>query len=252
MKPSTRVPDLRPQLRARIDALLDQRIERFHREVPFAEHMLSGDAIDMAYYKRHNVETVLRIRLKRVVDAWAIRYFTKHDPVRAKAWSHYTEDEMLHDRMFVHDLKAVGMTEEEIYSTQPFLATKLMMGYLLAGLEYDDTPLALVASVYFVEYTTTRTQPKWLDHLEKVLGKDKVAGARAHANIDIEDKHDDFVWEVLVSLLHGPDDELRLIEHIESVYKLYAAYFHELHGFVSPAGAGLATDDSLEVALVRS
>lgn len=221
--------------RREVDALLDRLIARFYREVPFGQHMLKDDSIDLEYYKRHNVETVLRIRAKRTVDALAIRWFTKHDPVRAKAWAHYTDDEMLHDRMFVRDLQAVGMSEEEIYGTEPFLATRLMMGYLLHGQEYDETPLALISSVYFVEYTTTRTQPQWLDNLERVLGKDKVKGARAHANIDLDDKHDDFVWDVLQSLVHSPADERMVLRHMEEIYRLYAMYFDELyHAVVVP------------------
>lgn len=220
-------------LRKDVDRLLDELIARFYREVPAASAMATGTTIDMDLYKRHNVETVLRIRLKRVCDALAIRYFTKRDPVQAKAWSHYTEDEMLHDRMFVRDLKAVGMTEEEVYATEPFVATRLMMGYLLYDLEYLDTPLALISSVYFVEYTTTRTQPRWLDNLEKILGKDKIAGARAHANIDVDDKHDDFVWGVLASLIDSPEKEKRVMEHMRNVYQLYKDYFFELQRHVT-------------------
>src|SRR5713226_9570449 len=89
--------DPRPILRARVDSLLDSQIEQFYREVPYARHFRESPELNLKYYKRHMIETCLRIRLKRVVDAYAIRYFVKHDPVRAKAWAHYIEDEMLHD-----------------------------------------------------------------------------------------------------------------------------------------------------------
>ena len=65
--------------------------DRFYQEVPYAKHQLAEGKLDLDYYKRHNIETVLRIRLKRIVDAYAIRYFTKHDPVQAKAWAHSVE-----------------------------------------------------------------------------------------------------------------------------------------------------------------
>ena len=219
----------KPELRTKIDQFLTGLISRFYREVPFASHMLTSDKLNMDYYRRHNVETVLRIRLKRVVDALAIRYFTKHDPVRAKIWAHYMDEEMLHDRLFVRDLKTVGMTEAEIYGHGPLLATKLLMGYLLYVQEYEETPLALIASVYFVEYVTTRTQPQWLDNLERLLGKDKIQGARQHCSIDVDDKHEDLVWSVLVSLMKTPADEDKAIEHMMNVYKLYVAYFTELY-----------------------
>lgn len=220
----------KPELRVRVDALLNSMIAKFYKEVPFAQHMLNGTNINMDYYKRHNIETILRLRLKRTVDALAIRYFTKNDPVQAKAWAHYTEDEMLHDReFFVKDLEAVGVSQDEIYSQEPLFSTKLLMGYLLYDIEYKDSPLALISSVYFVEYTTVKTQPQWLDNLAKILGKDKVKGARGHVNLDLKDDHDDFVWNVLVSLIKAPEDEEKVLDHICNISRLYVAYFMEIH-----------------------
>ena len=217
------------ELRARVDAYLDACIRDFYNNVPFARHQLDPREINLDYYKRHNIETILRLRRKRTIDALALRYFTKVDPVAAKAWAHYTDDEMLHDVLFAADLKKVGVAEEEIYSTEPFLSTKLLTGYLQYGLEYEGTPLALIASVYFVEYTTTRTQPDWLDNLEKSLGKEKIKGQRAHVGTDLNDQHDDFVWGVLECLIKTPDDEQKLIRHMGDVYRLWQMYFIELY-----------------------
>jgi hypothetical protein len=222
----------KPELRAKVDALLDTLIKTFYDNVPYGKHMLSADNIDLEYYKRHTIETILRLRMKRTVDALAIRYFTKRDPVRAKAWAKYTDEEMLHDAFFVKDLQSVGVSREEIYSTEPLFATKLMMGYLLYGIEYEENPLALISSVYFVEYTTIRTQPQWIGNLEKVLGKEKLRGARAHVDRDINDTHDDFVWEVLASMVNTQQDEERVLEHMKSVFRLFVAYFRELYEFV--------------------
>ena len=96
--------------------------------------------------------------------------------------------------MFVHDLQTVGVSREEVYSTEPLLSTKLLMGYLLYGLEYEEDPLALIASVYFIEYITTRTQPDWIDNIERTLGAERVVGARAHVATDVDENHADFVW----------------------------------------------------------
>jgi hypothetical protein len=168
--------------------------------------------------------------MKRTCDALAIHYFTKHDPVRAKQWSHYSEDEMLHDaEFFVRDLERIGVSAEEIYSTKPLFSTKLLIGYYQFGLEYEGTPLALISSVYFVEYTTAKTQPGWLDNLEKVMGQENVRGARGHVTLDLHEDHEDFVWSVLASLVKTPEDEERVLEHIANIGRLYTAYFIELH-----------------------
>lgn len=224
-------------LRRRVDAYLDSCIEDFYENVPYGQHQLNGEQINLDYYRRHNIETILRLRRKRTIDALALRYFTKVDPVTAKAWAHYTDDEMLHDRLFAADLEKVGVSVEQIYSTEPLLATKLLTGYLQYGIEYDGTPLALITSVYFVEYVTTRTQPDWLDNLEKRLGKEKVKGQRAHVGTDLGDHHDDFVWGVLASLLTDEAAETRMFEHFRDVYQLWKMYFVELHDLVVTGSA---------------
>jgi hypothetical protein len=219
----------KPELRAAVDAYLDACIADFYQNIPFARHQLESSEINIEYYKRHNIETILRLRRKRTIDALAIRHFTKTDPVMAKAWAHYTDDEMLHDTLFAADLAKVGVDREQIYSTEPLLATKLLTGYLQYGIEYEGTPLALITSVYFVEYTTTRTQPKWLDNLEKSLGREKVKGQRAHVGTDLDDHHDDFVWHVLESLVTTPETERRVMLHLQDICRLWQLYFLELH-----------------------
>ncbi len=224
-----RTTTTKPELRAAVDAYLDACIEDFYKNIPFATHQLNSTEVNLDYYRRHNVETILRLRRKRTIDALALQYFTKVDPVAAKAWAHYTEDEMLHDVLFAADLAKVGVEKEQIYSTDPMLSTKLLTGYLQYGLEYEGTPLALITSVYFVEYTTTRTQPKWLDNLEKVLGKEQIKGQRAHVGTDLNDHHDDFVWHVLESLLMTPELEQKVLKHMEDIARLWQLYFVELY-----------------------
>lgn len=218
-----------PEFRARVDAYLDASIKEFYETVPYARHQLESSEINLDYYKRHNIETILRLRRKRTVDAYAIRYFTKHDPVQAKAWAHYTDDEMLHDVLFAADLAKVGVGKEEIYATEPLLSTKLLTGYLQYGMEYEDSPLALITSVYFVEYVTTRTQPDWIQNLEKSLGRDGVKGQRAHVGTDLNDDHDDFVWRVLATLVRTPADEEKVFDHLRNIYWLWKLYFVELY-----------------------
>jgi hypothetical protein len=231
------------EFRSKVDAYLDSAIIDFYKTVPFAQHQLNSADLNLEYYKRHNIETILRLRRKRTIDALALRYFTKVDPVQAKAWAHYTDDEMLHDKLFAADLAKVGVSKQEIYSTEPLLSTKLLTGYLQYGIEFEDSPLALITSVYFVEYTTTRTQPDWLENLEKVLGPDNLKGQRAHVNTDLDDDHDDFVWRVLTSLIKSPQDEEKVMAHLRDIYWLWKLYFVEIHQKVVLA----RTDEPIEL-----
>jgi len=217
-------------LREKIDNTLNKMIENFYQDAPYANYQKDSQEIDLNYFVRHSIETVLRIRQKRMVDALVIHYFTKHNPRLAKDWAHYIEDEMLHGHMFARDIeKLCGLTLEDIYKKyQPLFSTQLLNGYFYFTLEHEG-PLAAITSAYFLEYTTRKTQPIWLDNLEKVLGKENLLGARGHVNHDIRDNHNDFVWNVLSSLITTKEDEESLFRHLKRIYGLFVAYFLDIY-----------------------
>ncbi len=217
------------EFKQEVDAMLRNMVERFYREVEGADHLWRGQQINMDYYKRHIIEIILRLRMKRWIDALTIHYFTKHNPVLAKKWCAYTEDEMLHDSMFAKDLERVGVTKDEIYSTEPMFTTKLLQGYFYYGLEHEGRPLASLSSSYFIENVSLMTQPKWIENVESVLGSGIARGQQAHVNHDLEDDHTDFVWNVLMTFVETEDDKRRIIEHITNVYKLFCAFYLELY-----------------------
>jgi hypothetical protein len=221
-----------PQFRSRVDAMLNEMISDFYRNVPYADHLKSAKQVNAEYFKRFTTEIILRLRMKRTIDALTIHYFTKHDPKLAKKWSHYTEDEMLHDSMFLADLKRLGMSSEEVYSTEPLFATKLLQGYFYYGLEHEGIPLASLSSSYFIEYTSGRTQEAWLGNVGESLGGEAVKGSRAHVSHDDEDDHVTFVWEVLSTFIKTPADEEKVLSHLRNIYHLFAMFFIELYNLV--------------------
>lgn len=217
-------------LRERVDACLEGMIQKFYQDAPMASYQKESHEINLKYFIRHTIETILRIRHKRMIDALVIHYFTKHNPKLAKSWANYTEDEMLHGHMFANDVfKLAGLTMEDIRSNyEPLFATKLLNGYFYFTLEHEG-PMAAITSAYFLEYTTRKTQPIWLDNLERVLGKENLLGARGHVNHDIRDNHNDFVWDVLKALVQKPEDERKLFQHLHHVYGLFVAYFLDVY-----------------------
>jgi hypothetical protein len=226
---------INPLFKQRVDAHLDHLVDRFYREVPYGDHLARGKNINLEYYKRHVVEIILRLRMKRTIDALTIHYFTKHNPVLAKKWCSYTEDEMLHDAMFIKDLERLGMSREEVYGHSPLFSTKLLQGYFYYGLEHEGMPLASLASSYFIEYTSVRTQPQWIDNVERQLGAGSAKGQRSHVSHDLDDDHTYFVWNVLMTLVKTKADEERFIGHIDNVWRLFCTFFTELyHATVKP------------------
>lgn len=217
-------------LQSQVDQKLDQMIERFYKVAPMASYQKDAEKIDKAYFIRHSIEIVLRIKHKRIIDALVIHYFTKTDLRLAKMWAHYAEDEMLHGEMFAKDIeKLSGLSLDNIYRDfEPMFATKLLNGYFYYTLEHEG-PLAAITSAYFLEYTTRKTQPIWLDNLEKVFGKENLKGARAHVNHDINDNHSDFVWKIIISLTTENSQKERFHYHLENIFALFIGYFTELY-----------------------
>jgi hypothetical protein len=216
-----------PQLRARIDTILDGMIERFYASAPAARHLLESDKVDSAIFKAHTVQTILRIRLARMADAKAIFLFAKTDPFAAKKWAQYAEEEMLHDKLFLKDLMRLGMTEAEVYGTEPLVATQILQGYLYYSLEHEG-PRGLISKAYFLEYTSRKTQGAWNANIKRSLGEEAVKGAEAHLRYDVDEDHSTDVWNVLMTLVKSPADENRVIQHMNVFFGLFSAYFVEL------------------------
>jgi hypothetical protein len=217
-----------PAFRKVVDEKLDALVHRFYTTIPFASHQMATRDLNIAYYKRHTIETILRIRRKRSINALVLHYLTRHDSRQAKAWAQYIEEEMLHDELFAKDLERLGVSHEEIDNQEPFLATKLLIGYFTHTLDYEG-PMASIAGTYFLEYAAKKTQPAWIENLEKLLGAEKIRGARTHVDYDIGEGHPHFVWNVLMSLVRKSDDETRVLLHMDHWYGLFCAYFTELY-----------------------
>ena len=219
---------INPEFRTKVDRLLDELIVKTYENAPIARYLLSSSQVDKELFIRHTFETILRIRLARIADSKAINLFTKSDPVAAQKWAKYMEEEMLHDRLFLKDLHNMGVEDEaSVYETEPFLATKLLQGYLYYTLDTEG-PRGLICKSYFVEYTTRKTQMQWNDNIQKSLGEKAVKGAVAHANDDVDEDHSTDVWNVLMSMVSSPEEEARVLYHLNVYYGLFCAYFTEL------------------------
>ncbi len=247
----------RPELRQRVAELLDKFEREFYERMAGAADMLDPTKFNLDLYKRHNVETILRISLKRAVDPLIANYWATRDPQLCKEWGMYGAEEGRHDRMFAGDLMKVGMTEEEIYGTRPTFATELLNGYFYYTMETEG-PMAAMISGFYLEYMATKTQPDWLDSMEPHIGADKTKGARAHVAFDIDDDHTEMVWNMCMRMVKTPEDEERLIEHLTKINALFASYFVEVFTMTQgaadkqPAVASSEADEHLHATLASA
>jgi hypothetical protein len=217
----------RPEFRQRVNTLLTKFEEDFYKKTEHAQKMLDVGSFNLDLYKRHNVETILRISLKRAVDPLIANYWASRDSQLCKEWGLYGAEEGRHDRMFARDLHDVGMTDEEIYATKPTFATELLNGYFYYTLATEG-PLASMISGFYLEFVAGKTQPQWLDGMEKHIGKEKTKGARTHLAHDIEDGHVDMAWNMIMRVIKTADDEQKFIEHLIKINALFVSYFVEV------------------------
>lgn len=227
----------RPEFRERIDALLLKFESDFYAKSQGAQGMLDAEKFDMALYKRHNVETMIRIGLKRAIDPLISNYWATRDPQLCKEWGMYGAEEGRHDRMFAGDLQKVGMTDDEMYAIKPTFATELLNGYFYYTLATEG-PLAAMISGFYLEYIAGKTQPDWLDIMEQHVGSDKTKGARAHLALDDDDDHVDMVWNLIMRTIKNEADEERFVNHLIKINALFVSYFVEMYTSTMLAKAG--------------
>jgi hypothetical protein len=213
--------------KAELDQYLDQKMAEWKRTVPFASHF-TDKSINTAYYRRTLIEHVWRIRLSRVSQSKAIYKIAQISPKAAQDYAMYQAEEMIHDKLFISDCEAAGISLDEIYSTEPYLSTRLFEGFFYFALEHES-PLAPVVSNYLVEYTQAKLQPTIVRSLQESLGKDKVKGQAAHLQVDTTDDHSMEMWKILSQLIFSEDDFRKVFKYVDDVQEILAMFFREIY-----------------------
>ncbi|MEH2062648.1 MAG: hypothetical protein V7K50_10255 [Nostoc sp.] len=214
-------------LRQEIDNLIDLQIDKWEQTVPFATHF-EGELINQRYYQRHLIETVWRIRLLRVVESKAIAEIAKQSPEAAQIWANYEMEEMLHDELFIQDLEKSGVSREELLNTEPYLSTKLLVGFFSYLLDHEG-PLGVLAYSYLVEYVNVKMEPKKIDAMKKSIGVTQIGGQIAHSYTDTNDDHPGEVWNAIRYIIKNEQDIANLKKYLQEQQKILAMYFHEIY-----------------------
>src|SRR2546430_16599143 len=84
--------------RAELEQHIHQAMEDMFTEVPFAMEFHGGQTTHLAYYKRHLMETVLRIRLNNEVDAYALYKIGYSNNGLAQKLAQYLAEERSEER----------------------------------------------------------------------------------------------------------------------------------------------------------
>jgi len=215
------------RVRQRLDQYLDKKMAEWAATVPYANHLESKD-LNSRWYRRHTIEHVWRIRLSRSAHCKALHAITKVSPEAAQLYAQYQAEEMNHDGLFMQDCKSLGVTQEELLNTEPFLATRLLQGFFYFVSEHEN-PIGVVASSYLIEYTTAKTTPRQIAAMKESLGEEKIKGQLAHINTDVGDDHAGEMWRILRYLIVSESDVEKVLRYFDDIQTILAMYFRELY-----------------------
>lgn len=214
--------------RQEFEALARQEMEKLFEKVTFAREFHEGKAIDLDYYKRHLMETIIRIGYNNEVDSYSLYKIGFKDNLLAQKLAQYLAEEFGHDSLFLADLKKFGITEEEVKATPPLFSTQLLLGYLYYSIN-EDGPLPTMVWNWFVEwysdnYNRTITQKAAME-----FGEEKVKGSKGHLDVDDEEDHVGLMFTTIEAAIKKDGDVEKAKELLVNFVNLIGMYFQELH-----------------------
>ncbi|MEA3119612.1 MAG: hypothetical protein QOI13_2882, partial [Paraburkholderia sp.] len=187
-------------IRRSVEGVFVEEASLFGVSVPRAAHLVDEkQQLDISYYLRHRIETVRRIRSTAATDALALAAMVQEDYAAARQWADYVQTEMNHDRLYLADLQAHGLSESAVLAVPPLPATDLLMRMLVQRIaEFGSLPA--VAYSLFVEWNSSIASRKVVQRAGSALSNAHVKGARAHTAIDDKDAHYDMMLDIACSV----------------------------------------------------
>ncbi|MFI9819156.1 iron-containing redox enzyme family protein [Streptomyces sp. NPDC052013] len=214
--------------RTRLEKLAADRMEALFEKVPGAREFHDGSWTDREYYKRHLIETVLRIRLNNEVDAYGLYKVGSKDHRLAATLAQYLSEENNHEGMFLRDLKRFGIEKDEVDALRPFPSTEYLMGYLYFAIN-EQGPLPTAVWNWFVEWYSDRYNPVITKKAADTFGLETVKGSQAHIDYDESHDHDELMWSTVDRAVRGWGDFDSAERLLTNFIDLIGLYFAELH-----------------------
>jgi hypothetical protein len=218
----------RRELAICLDELLEAEAAIFLASVPSASHLTDDRPLNAAYYIRHRIETIKRIRLTARTDALALVRMVEEDYEAARPWGRYVCEELDHDTMFLGDLQKHGVTAAVVDATPLYAATRDMIDYIERNIAARGS-IAAVAYSVFVEWNSARYSEPAVLKAAATFSSEHIAGSHSHLAIDQDEDHYDVMVDITHRLLRGGEPGEILFPLIRDIAALFRRYFEELH-----------------------
>lgn len=205
-----------------------EEIEKVFASVPFTKEFHEGKVTDREYYKRHILESIIRIGLNNEVDAYCIHKIACQDKLIAQKLLNYLAEEYSHDNFFINDLAEFGIDKEQIMNTEPLFSTQLLLGYLYYSINKDG-PIPTIVWNWLVEWYSKQYNTNVTMKAKEEFGIKKVKGMIDHIKIDQTESHAQDMFYLLKILLKEKENQEKVKQYITNFIKLIGMYFQELY-----------------------
>jgi hypothetical protein len=205
-----------------------QQMEKLFESVPFSRDFHTGTATHPEYYKRHLMETVLRIRLNNEVDAYCLYKIGYKNNKLAVKLAKYLAEELGHENFFLQDLKGLGVDKETLDATSPLFSTDKLIGYIYHSINQDG-PMPTMVWNWFVEWYSDTYNKIITERATSVVGDKGTKGFKKHIEFDDEHDHISLMFGTVEQTVNSPEDHQKVKNYLTNFIALIGEYFQELH-----------------------
>lgn len=205
-----------------------QEMEKMFCKIPFTRNFHTGQKTNLDYYKRHVIEIILRIKLNNEVDAYSLYKIGYKDNLLSKKLATYLSEEYGHEAFFMSDLRALGVSEEQVNKTNPFFSTKKLIGYLYFAI-MQDGPMPTMVWNWLVEWYSDTYNMIITQKAAKEFGKDKVLGSLKHLSFDESHDHLSLMFSTIEATVKTDYDSEKVKMYISNFIDLIGEYYLDLY-----------------------
>lgn len=203
-------------------------MENLFEKVPFTKEFHEGESIHLEYYKRHLMETIIRIGLNNEVDGYCLYKIGYKNNFLAQKLSQYLAEEYGHDSMFLMDLKKFGIKEEEVKNTPALFSTQVLIGYLYHSINQDGAMPTMVWN-WFVEWYSDNYNMIITKKAATEFGNENVKGSLGHLGVDEDEDHVGLMFTTVEAVMKKEGDADKVKEYLSNFVYLVGMYFQELY-----------------------
>ena len=215
-------------IKQELEGIAHVQMEKMFLEVPFAREFHLGQKTDLAYFRRHLIETVVRMRLDIQTDAYALYKMRHLDNDLSKKFALYLSEESGHDEMFLQDIQKFGISHEEAISTKPLLSTENLIGFFYYQINHES-PMLTVLWGWFVEWYSDNFNGNITSKAASEFGAEKLKGSMAHLTFDDHKDHYVFMLSTITLLIRTESDLQKAKLLIARIVSFLGDYFQELY-----------------------